>query len=96
MSIGEKSRSVLFDCCTNGLVGALSMKLDEYDDKDGARERDDLDSEVIGCAGGNRGSVWNGLNPGVVEGVYHGEVGDVPKDLSSTSPLRNSSRPKVW
>ena len=36
--VGEKSRSVLLDCWTNGVVGALSTLLDyEYELRDGAR-----------------------------------------------------------
>lgn len=36
-SIGETSMSVLFDCWTKGVVGALGIKLDEYEFNDGAR-----------------------------------------------------------
>ena len=92
-SIGEKSRSVLLDCCTNGLVGAFNIKFDEYDEKDGPLDLSDIDSVRMGCAGGNRGSAWKGLYaPGVHQGVF----GVVPKGPSSASLLENRSDCEDW
>jgi hypothetical protein len=56
----DKSKSSWLSDCTKGLVGGLSMKLDEYDEEsEGARDRGPS-NEVNGSAGGNRGSSWNG------------------------------------
>jgi len=64
LMLEEKSRSSLLSDCTNGLVGALNMKLEERDEEsDGAR---DLFCETVKSwtgrdESGKFASLWKGV-----------------------------------
>lgn len=64
--LDEKSRSVLLAWWTSGLVGALRIKLEENEFKDGALARLLAKIESTSCLVGRGGLV----------GVYHGVVGE--------------------